>query len=87
MNEPPKMKSIERIYREAEGAAWFDMIREESGGQNQINSAKVRASENEIELLRLQLKGKNEVIADLRRRLDRETEERMRLTALPTHQL
>lgn len=45
-----------------------------------------KALSTEIDLLRERLSDKDDVIADLRRRLDRETEERMRLTALLTDQ-
>jgi predicted site-specific integrase-resolvase len=43
---------------------------------------KTSALERDVELLRQRVDDKDDVIRDLRERLDRETEERMRLTAL-----
>jgi hypothetical protein len=47
---------------------------------------KTSALEREVELLRQRVEDKDDVIRDLRERLDRETGERMRLTALLTDQ-
>ena len=47
-----------------------------------IKTPEHQALEREIELLRERLEDKNDVIQDLRKRLDNETEERTKLTRL-----